>query len=196
MRSPHAAAGAVTPDEAQIVRDHRSELDALDATAAIEQIAGRPDAGLPDYSAIVGPRCRAVWLSPPAPSRSGPTSRTSDPRRRRWPRCIAAPASNSRTRPSGTWTSAPRYRCTDGARRHRSAARRGGRGRAAGHRIATTLCPNLPGLPRFGNQVATGTRGARACGDHRRQRGHWPAVCPVLHRTRGADGHPVEPQRC
>ncbi len=38
------------------------ELDELDAAAAVEQIAGRPDAGLPDYSELIGPRCRAVWL--------------------------------------------------------------------------------------------------------------------------------------
>jgi len=53
---------AVTPDEAEIVVIIAPELDARDAAAAIEQIASRPDAGLPDYSAIVGPRCRAVWL--------------------------------------------------------------------------------------------------------------------------------------
>jgi len=37
-------------------------LDQLDVTAAIEQIADRPDVGLPDYAALIGPRCRAVWL--------------------------------------------------------------------------------------------------------------------------------------
>ncbi len=34
----------------------------MDVTDAVAQIAGRDDVGLPDYDAIVGPRCRAVWL--------------------------------------------------------------------------------------------------------------------------------------
>jgi mycobactin polyketide synthetase MbtD len=62
----------VPPDEAEIVVIIAPELDALDATAAIEQIAGRPDAGLPDYSAIVGPRCRAVWLLTAGAEQVGP----------------------------------------------------------------------------------------------------------------------------
>ncbi|SPM41828.1 polyketide synthase, partial [Mycobacterium numidiamassiliense] len=52
----------VPPNEAEIVAVIAPGLDHPDAAAAIEQIAGRPDAGLPDYAAIVGPRCRAVWL--------------------------------------------------------------------------------------------------------------------------------------
>jgi mycobactin polyketide synthetase MbtD len=63
---------AVTPDEAEIVAIIAPELYALDATAAIEQIAGRSDAGLPDYSAIVGPRCRAVWLLTAGAEQVGP----------------------------------------------------------------------------------------------------------------------------
>ncbi|OBH43393.1 mycobactin polyketide synthase MbtD [Mycobacterium mantenii] len=53
---------AVPPNEAEILAIVAPELDQLDATSAIEQIAGRPDAGLPDYPALIGPRCRAVWL--------------------------------------------------------------------------------------------------------------------------------------
>ncbi|OBH54046.1 polyketide synthase [Mycobacterium colombiense] len=53
---------AVSPNEAEILVVVAPELDRLDVTAAIEQIAGRPDAGLPDYPALIGPRCRAVWL--------------------------------------------------------------------------------------------------------------------------------------
>lgn len=53
---------AVSPDEAEILVVVAPELDRLDVTAAIAQIADRPDAGLPDYSALIGPRCRAVWL--------------------------------------------------------------------------------------------------------------------------------------
>jgi mycobactin polyketide synthetase MbtD len=53
---------AVLPEDAEILAVIAPELDHLDAVGAIEQIAGRPDAGLPDYTAIIGPRCRAVWL--------------------------------------------------------------------------------------------------------------------------------------
>lgn len=52
----------VSPDEAEVVAVISPALDQLDATAAIEQIAGRPDAGMPDYAAVIGPRCRTVWL--------------------------------------------------------------------------------------------------------------------------------------
>ncbi|OBI29371.1 polyketide synthase [Mycobacterium sp. E1386] len=53
---------AVSPDAAEILAIIAPELDEPDATAAIEQIAARADAGLPDYAALIGPRCRAVWL--------------------------------------------------------------------------------------------------------------------------------------
>jgi mycobactin polyketide synthetase MbtD len=52
----------VPPSEAEILAIVAPPLDQLDAAAAIEQIAGRPDAGLPDYPGLIGPRCRAVWL--------------------------------------------------------------------------------------------------------------------------------------
>jgi mycobactin polyketide synthetase MbtD len=52
----------VSPQEADIVAVIAPALDQLDATAAIAQIARRADVGLPDYAAIIGPRCRAVWL--------------------------------------------------------------------------------------------------------------------------------------
>jgi mycobactin polyketide synthetase MbtD len=58
----HGGCDAVPPNEAEIVAVIAPELDHLDATAAIEQIAGRPDTGLPDYAAVIGPRCRTVWL--------------------------------------------------------------------------------------------------------------------------------------
>ncbi|WP_096289152.1 mycobactin polyketide synthase MbtD [Mycobacterium ahvazicum] len=58
----HDGCRAVPLGEAEIVVVIAPELDRLDALAAIEQIAGRSDAGLPDYAAITGPRCRAVWL--------------------------------------------------------------------------------------------------------------------------------------
>ncbi|WP_406817841.1 mycobactin polyketide synthase MbtD [Mycobacterium sp. M23085] len=53
---------AVSPTEAEILVITVPGLDQVDAAAAIEQIAGRPDAGLPDYAALIGPRCRTVWL--------------------------------------------------------------------------------------------------------------------------------------
>nr|WP_084187778.1 mycobactin polyketide synthase MbtD [Mycobacterium paraffinicum] len=52
----------VAPQEAEIVAVIAPGLDERDPVAAIEQIARRPDAGLPDYAALIGPRCRAVWL--------------------------------------------------------------------------------------------------------------------------------------
>lgn len=52
----------VATNEAEVLAVVAPGLDQLDATAAIEQIATRPDAGLPDYPALIGPRCRAVWL--------------------------------------------------------------------------------------------------------------------------------------
>ncbi|MEZ0350500.1 mycobactin polyketide synthase MbtD [Mycobacterium sp. pR1184] len=58
----HDGCRAVPLGEAEIVVVVAPELDRLDALAAIEQIAGRSDAGLPDYAAITGPRCRVVWL--------------------------------------------------------------------------------------------------------------------------------------
>jgi mycobactin polyketide synthetase MbtD len=63
---------AVAPDEAEIVVIIAPELDELDTTAAIAQIAGRADAGLPDYSSIVGQRCRAVWLLTAGAEQVGP----------------------------------------------------------------------------------------------------------------------------
>ncbi|GBG39881.1 mycobactin polyketide synthase MbtD [Mycobacterium montefiorense] len=58
----HGGCQAVPLGEAEIVAVIAPELDQLDALAAIEQIEGRADAGLPDYAAVIGPRCRAVWL--------------------------------------------------------------------------------------------------------------------------------------
>jgi mycobactin polyketide synthetase MbtD len=58
----HDGCDVVPANEAEIVAVIAPALDQRDVTAAIEQIAGRPDVGLPDYAAIVGPRCRAVWL--------------------------------------------------------------------------------------------------------------------------------------
>lgn len=57
-----AGCRVVPPNDAEILAVIAPELDELDVTAAIEQIARRPDAGLPDYAALIGPRCRAVWL--------------------------------------------------------------------------------------------------------------------------------------
>ncbi|OBB87010.1 polyketide synthase [Mycobacterium colombiense] len=58
----HGGCRSVPPHEAEILVVVAPELDRLDVIATIEQIAGRPDAGLPDYPALIGPRCRAVWL--------------------------------------------------------------------------------------------------------------------------------------
>ncbi|WIM89392.1 mycobactin polyketide synthase MbtD [Candidatus Mycobacterium wuenschmannii] len=60
--SAHRGYEVVSPTEAEIVAVLAPTLDALDATEAVAQIAGRSDVGLPDYTAIIGPRCRAVWL--------------------------------------------------------------------------------------------------------------------------------------
>ena len=58
----HGTCRVVPPNDAEILAVIAPALDETDAAAAIEQIAGRPDAGLPDYAALIGPRCRAVWL--------------------------------------------------------------------------------------------------------------------------------------
>ncbi|OBF08094.1 polyketide synthase [Mycobacterium sp. ACS4054] len=52
----------VSPNDAEILVVAAPALDEPDAAAAIEQIARRPDAGLADYRALIGPRCRVVWL--------------------------------------------------------------------------------------------------------------------------------------
>ncbi|MFZ0716953.1 mycobactin polyketide synthase MbtD [Mycobacterium sp.] len=53
---------SVRPSEAEIVAVIAPELNQPDAVDAVEQIAARTDVGLPDYDAIIGPRCRTVWL--------------------------------------------------------------------------------------------------------------------------------------
>jgi mycobactin polyketide synthetase MbtD len=60
--SIHRHCDAAPPSEADIVAVIAPALNRLDVTGAIDQIADRTDAGLPDYAAIVGPRCRTVWL--------------------------------------------------------------------------------------------------------------------------------------
>ena len=58
----HGTCRVVPANDAEILAVIAPVLDETDAAAAVEQIAGRPDAGLPDYAALIGPRCRAVWL--------------------------------------------------------------------------------------------------------------------------------------
>jgi mycobactin polyketide synthetase MbtD len=58
----HHSCDTVPPTEADIVAVIAPALEQLDVTAAVEQIADRPDVGLPDYAAIIGPQSRAVWL--------------------------------------------------------------------------------------------------------------------------------------
>jgi len=58
----HGSCRIAPPNEAEILAIIAPELDHLDTVGALEQITGRPDAGLPDYAAIIGPRCRSVWL--------------------------------------------------------------------------------------------------------------------------------------
>jgi mycobactin polyketide synthetase MbtD len=53
---------AVPPDEADIVAVITPELNQPDVVGAVGQIVSRTDVGLPDYTAIIGPRCRIVWL--------------------------------------------------------------------------------------------------------------------------------------
>ncbi|MGA8544128.1 MAG: SDR family NAD(P)-dependent oxidoreductase, partial [Mycobacterium sp.] len=58
----HSHCDLVSPREADVVAVIAPALDQLDVAAAIEQMAGRPDLGLADYAAVIGRRCRAVWL--------------------------------------------------------------------------------------------------------------------------------------
>ena len=60
--STHRGYDVVPPHEAEIVAAVAPALDQLDPTAAVAQIADRLDVGLPDYDAVIGSRCRAVWL--------------------------------------------------------------------------------------------------------------------------------------
>jgi mycobactin polyketide synthetase MbtD len=58
----HRGYQVVPPRDAEIVAIVAPTLYQQDAVDAVTQIAGRADAGLPDYDALTGPRCRAVWL--------------------------------------------------------------------------------------------------------------------------------------
>jgi mycobactin polyketide synthetase MbtD len=58
----HRGCETMSLNEADVVAVIAPALEQRDVTAAVEQIADRPDVGLPDYAAIIGPRCRAVWL--------------------------------------------------------------------------------------------------------------------------------------
>ena len=58
----HHGCESVRPSEAEIVAVIAPELNQPDAVDAVEQIAARADLGLPDYDAIIGSRCRVVWL--------------------------------------------------------------------------------------------------------------------------------------
>ncbi len=58
----HAGCRQVPPSEADIVAVIAPALDQLDVVAAVDELAARADAGLPDYAAVIGPRCRTVWL--------------------------------------------------------------------------------------------------------------------------------------
>lgn len=58
----HGGCREVAPGDAEILVVVAPAFDEPDAAAAVDAIAARPDAGLPDYAALIGPRCRAVWL--------------------------------------------------------------------------------------------------------------------------------------
>ncbi|MGA9492981.1 MAG: SDR family NAD(P)-dependent oxidoreductase, partial [Mycobacterium sp.] len=58
----HAGCEEVSPNGAEIVAVIAPPIDTLDVTDAVDELAGRVGAGLPDYAAIIGPRCRTVWL--------------------------------------------------------------------------------------------------------------------------------------
>ncbi len=60
--STHRGYHVVSPRDAELVAVVAPALCRGDATEAVAEIAKRADAGLPDYDAIVGPQCRAVWL--------------------------------------------------------------------------------------------------------------------------------------
>ena len=153
------------------------------------------DAGLPDYAAMIGPRCRAVWLLTAGAENIDPDDSASP----------AQAALAAMHRSVG-------FEFTDQTFGHLDLSGRGVDARTAravvdvllgeaaevalrGSESPRRLRPNLPAVPRFGDQTSAGCRRAGQRGDHRRQRSHRPAVCAVLHRARGADGHAVEPQR-
>ena len=52
----------MSPSDAEIVAVIAPASDRLDVTDAVDELAGRDKAGLPDYATMIGPRCRTVWL--------------------------------------------------------------------------------------------------------------------------------------
>ncbi|OMC16195.1 mycobactin polyketide synthase MbtD [Mycobacterium sp. SP-6446] len=58
----HRDCRVVPANEAEIIAVIAPALETLDVVAAIEDIAGLADVGLPDYAMLIGSRCRAVWL--------------------------------------------------------------------------------------------------------------------------------------
>ncbi|MGA8329750.1 MAG: mycobactin polyketide synthase MbtD [Mycobacterium sp.] len=55
----HPGCEPVSPSDAQIVAVIAPASDRLDVIDAVDELAA---AGLPDYAAVIGPRCRTVWL--------------------------------------------------------------------------------------------------------------------------------------
>lgn len=60
--STHRGCQVVSPRDAEVIAVFAPSLDQQDVIAAVAALAGRTDVGLPDYAALIGPRCRAVWL--------------------------------------------------------------------------------------------------------------------------------------
>jgi mycobactin polyketide synthetase MbtD len=58
----HKGCRPAEPDEAQITVVVAPALTNRDATVAAGELISRLGAGLPDYTTLVGPRCRSVWL--------------------------------------------------------------------------------------------------------------------------------------
>jgi mycobactin polyketide synthetase MbtD len=58
----HTGCEPVSPSDAEIVAVIAPASDQLDVVDAVDELAGLAAAGLPDYAAVIGPRCRTVWL--------------------------------------------------------------------------------------------------------------------------------------
>ena len=58
----HAAATPADPREADILIVIAPAIDTADTTAAAAELTALIDSGLLDYPAMIGPRCRDVWL--------------------------------------------------------------------------------------------------------------------------------------
>ena len=201
-------AAASTHRGYHLVPAHDADIIAVVAPALDEPDADRSSradrrprrmSGLPDYGAIIGPRCRAVWLLTAGGERVLP----GDAARRPAQAALAAmhrsvgfefgdQTFGSLDLPTGDIDEQVAVAALDVLLGEPGVlALRAGSNDPGPRRYVRTLraCRRAATRP----AARRGRAGQR--GDHRWQRSHRPAVRPVLHRTRRTQAGPVEPQR-